>query len=50
MIFSYQEEPAVPTDPKMKLAEKQAALQSILKMLKSFPAVPEDHLLNNNGV
>jgi len=45
-----EEEPAVPTDPKMKLAEKQAALQSILKMLKSFPAVPEDHLLNNNGV
>ena len=42
MIFiSYQEEP---TDT---MKENMAALQSIFKMLKSFPAVPEDHFLEN---
>ena len=42
MIFiSYQEEPTE------QMKENMAALQSIFKMLKSFPAVPEDHFLQN---
>merc|ERR1711935_675171 len=46
-----QDEPAMSTDPMSKL--DMAALQSIFKMLKSFPAVPEDHSNNYstyNGV
>ena len=42
MIFiSYQEEPTE------QMKENMKALQSIFKMLKSFPAVPEDHFLQN---
>ena len=42
MIFiSYQEEPTE------QMKENMKALKSIFKMLKSFPAVPEDHFLQN---
>ena len=48
MIFIFhQEEPIVTTDPSLMKEDMVAALKSIFKMLKSFPAVPEDHFLEN---
>ena len=50
-VIFHQDEPAMSTDSMSKL--DMAALQSIFKMLKSFPAVPEDHSNNYstyNGV
>jgi len=42
-----EEKSAMPSDPTLMKVEDMKALQSIFKMLKSFPAVPEDHFLNN---
>jgi len=42
-----EEQPVETTDPTLEKEDMFAALNSIFKMLKSFPAVPEDHFLKN---
>jgi len=42
-----EEQFVVTTDPTLEKEDMVAALNSIFKMLKSFPAVPEDHFLKN---
>ena len=46
-IISYQGELVMITDPTLENDGNVAALNSIFKVLKSFPAVPEDHFVDN---
>jgi len=46
-VFDNDVVPAPEEEPTEQMKENMAALQSIFKMLKSFPAVPEDHFLQN---
>ena len=46
-IIFYQEELVMTTDPTLENEDNVAALNSIFKVLKSFPAVPEDHFVDN---